>query len=79
MRKPLPTSIGFYSDWIEIYNGDNQEIYLGDLYLTDNYDIPDKWQLPGINLAPGGFVLFWADGNPASGNYHTSFQAFEGR
>ena len=73
-EKTIADDHGFYSDWIEIYNGDNSEIYLGDLYLTDNYDIPDKWQLPAINLAPGGFVLFWADGNTAYGDYHTSFK-----
>jgi hypothetical protein len=73
-EKTVADEHGFYSDWIEIFNGDNREIYLGDLYLTDNYDIPDKWQMPGISLAPGGFVLFWADGNTASGNYHTSFK-----
>jgi hypothetical protein len=66
--------LGNYSDWIEIYNGDNKEIYLGDLYLTDNYDVRDKWQLPGISLAPGGFALFWADGGSAPGDHHASFK-----
>jgi len=65
---------GNYSDWIEIYNGDNKEIYLGDLYLTDNFDNPGKWQLPGISLAPGGFALFWADGGTAPGDHHASFK-----
>ena len=65
---------GNYSDWIEIYNGDNKTVYLGDLYLTDNFSNPGKWQLPAISLDPGGFVLFWADGNSAPGDRHTSFK-----
>jgi hypothetical protein len=65
---------GNYSDWIEIYNGDNKAVYLGDLYLTDNFSNPGKWQLPAISLDPGGFALFWADGNSAPGDRHTSFK-----
>ncbi len=73
-EETVADELGNYSDWIEIYNGDNKTVFLGDLYLTDNFDNPDKWQLPAINLAPGGFALFWADGNIASGDHHTSFK-----
>lgn len=72
--KTVTDGHGNYSDWIEIYNGDNKDVYLGDMYLTDNFGIPDKWQLPAINIAPGGFALFWADGSPALGEYHASFK-----
>ena len=67
MRKLSLMSYGNYSDWIEIFNGDNKAVYLGDLYLTDNFSNPGKWQLPAISLDPGGFTLFWADGNSAPG------------
>jgi spore coat protein H len=65
---------GTYSDWIEIYNGDDKDVYLGDMYLTDNFDIRDKWQLPGISLSPGEFALLWADGNTVPGDHHASFK-----
>lgn len=65
---------GNYSDWIEIYNGDDEGIFLGTMYLTDNFNIPDKWRLPDFVLPPGGFMLFWADGTPSLGMRHTSFK-----
>lgn len=65
---------GNFSDWIEIYNGDDESVFLGEMFLTDNFNIPDKWQLPGFILPPGGFMVFWADGTPTLGMRHTSFK-----
>ncbi|MFH0999538.1 MAG: T9SS type A sorting domain-containing protein, partial [Bacteroidota bacterium] len=65
---------GNSSDWIEIYNAEEQSVYLGDMYLTDNLNIPNKWQMPDIYINPGGFELFWASGDSNSGPYHTNFK-----
>jgi hypothetical protein len=65
---------GNYSDWIEIYNGSDNDIWLGDLYLTDNLNSPSKWLMPDFTLAAGGFILFWADGIPDNGEFHTNFK-----
>ena len=65
---------GFYSDWIEIYNGDTEGVFLGDLYLTDNFSTPDKWRMPDMVLPAGGFILIWADGTPSLGEMHASFK-----
>ena len=65
---------GNYSDWIEIYNGSDDDIWLGNLYLTDNLGTPNKWLMPDFTLASDGFVLFWADGNPGNGEFHTNFK-----
>lgn len=65
---------GNYGDWIEIYNGSDDNIWLGNLYLTDNLGTPNKWQMPDITLASGGFKLFWADGKPENGDFHTNFK-----
>ena len=65
---------GNYGDWIELYNGGSVSIWLGDKYLTDNLGSPGKWQMPDHSLAAGEFVLFWADGNPNAGDFHTNFK-----
>ncbi len=65
---------GNYCDWIEIYSGDDEGVFLGDLFLTDNFNIPDKWQLPDVVLPAGGFIVLWADGTPSLGMRHTSFK-----
>ncbi len=63
-----------FDDWIEIYNDDNGPVWLGEKYLSDNIDNPDKWQLPDVTLEPGEFVLIWADDDPEQGAYHTNFK-----
>ncbi len=65
---------GNYPDWIEVYNGDNQAVWLGDKFLTDNLDNTDKWLMPDMELDAGDFALFWADGKPDLGPYHTNFK-----
>lgn len=65
---------GNSSDWIEVYNADNSPVYLGDKYLTDNISDESKWRMPSMTLAPGDFVLFWADGDVDEGTKHTNFK-----
>ena len=69
---------GDFGDWIEVYNDESHDVYLGDKYLSDNIDDPNKWQMPNINLAPGGFALFWADGETGKGPMHTNFKLKSG-
>ncbi len=65
---------GNYSDWIEVYNGDSEPVFLGDFYLTDNFDSPTKWQMPAVSIPVNGFELFWADGDPSLGSHHANFK-----
>ena len=52
-----------YSDWIEIYNGGNEEANLKGCYLTDDpSDSAKFWIRQDIVLAPGEYLVFWADG-----------------
>jgi spore coat protein CotH len=65
---------GDYDDWIEVYNPEDETVWLGDKYLTDKLDKPDKWQMPDAYIEPGEFVLFWADDEPEQGLFHTNFK-----
>ncbi len=67
-------SYGEYDDWVEIFNGGAESVWLGDKYLSDDYTVPNKWQMPDIEIFPGEFKLFWCDGQSYQGEFHTSFK-----
>ena len=64
---------GDYDDWVELYNGDTTAIWLGNKFMTDNLNTPDKFALPDCTLSPGEFILFWADNDTIQGSTHTNF------
>lgn len=52
-----------YSDWIELYNGEDFELDLGGYYITDDLENPLKWEIPSETIIQAkGFIRFWADG-----------------
>jgi len=62
-------------DWFEIYNGNEETVFIGGLYLTDNPEDLQKWQITnGTLIEPNGFEMIWADGQPEQGGLHTSFK-----
>ena len=70
---------GDFDDWIEIYNPRDYPIDMGRWYLTDDLAEPDAWRVPhndpdATTIAPGGFLLIWADGEPGEGILHASFR-----
>jgi len=65
---------GEYDDWIEIFNGDSDPVWLGDKYLSDNISNESKWRLPDVTLQPGAFLLIWADNQPGQGPEHTTYK-----
>ena len=70
---------GAFEDWIELYNRGSEAIDLGDYFLTDNFNIPGKWQLPKTTLAAGDYLLVWADNDPEDGvDNHASFKLSAG-
>ena len=75
---PFPDPQGQYDDWIELYNPSSTPIDAGGLYLTDDPEVPTKWQIPtgnrSITTIPAwGFLLVWADGDTQDSGLHTSF------
>lgn len=65
---------GEFDDWIEIYNADENSINLEHLYISDNPNIPNKWQLPSLILQPDNYLVIWADNDESQGNLHANFK-----
>jgi len=65
---------GEFDDWIELYNPTNTPVFLGNYFLSDNPDKPDKWRLPETFLTPNAYLLVWADKDEAQGNTHANFK-----
>lgn len=65
---------GEYEDWIELWNAGENPINLNGMYLSDDPDMPNKWMCPDITIAPGEFLLFWADNDEEQGETHMNFK-----
>ena len=65
---------GGYDDWLELFNAGNESVFLGDKYLTDDAGDPFQWKLPNSWLAPGEFLLIWADDEGQQGLLHANFK-----
>lgn len=66
-----------YEDWLELYNTSSASVDLGGYYLSDNVDVPKKWEIPAGTVIPGnGFLKFWLSGrDTVSGeSFHTNFK-----
>lgn len=78
-KKTIADEYDEFDDWIEIFNGSAQSIWLGDKYLTDNLSKPTKWAFPDISIGPGSYLLIWADGQPEQGALHATFKLDKAR
>ncbi|MGE5293755.1 MAG: lamin tail domain-containing protein [Solirubrobacterales bacterium] len=61
---------GEFDDWVELYNTGDTSVALGGMYLTDDPEVPTRWQIPqdspgATNLRPGGYLVIWLDGETA--------------
>ncbi len=62
-----------YSDWLEIYNGEDTTVVISGFYLTDNPEDPQKYKIPlNTKVRPGWRISFWADGRNTA--RHTNFK-----
>ena len=71
---------GNNDDWFELYNPGSNPVDLTDYYLTDNLANPNQYRIPsGYVIPPHGFLLVWADNQPAQnglspfGDLHVNF------
>ncbi|MGA1839686.1 MAG: carbohydrate-binding domain-containing protein [bacterium] len=70
-----PQETGSFEDWIEIYNPGSTNVNMGGMYLTDDPNKPDQWQIPaGVSIPAKGYLFFWADNDEDQGITHTNFK-----
>ncbi len=70
---------GEYEDWIELYNGGEEAVDVGGMYLTDDPGEPRKWRIPTgkpltTTIQPGKYLLIWADNDLTDSGLHANFE-----
>ncbi len=73
----LADADGDFSDWIEIQNTSSANVNLANWALTDSSGNPAEWLFPSTNIAPGGFMVVFADGKnrqTPGQELHTNFK-----
>ncbi|MEZ6317685.1 MAG: lamin tail domain-containing protein [Phycisphaerales bacterium] len=66
---------GQYEDFVELYNDEDVAVDVSGMYLTDDPAFPLQWQIPSGTVIPAkGFLLVWADNDPADGPLHATFK-----
>ncbi|MCQ2095691.1 MAG: CotH kinase family protein [Bacteroidaceae bacterium] len=65
-------------DWIELYNTTDEVVDIAGLYLSDNVDKPQKYQIPASSIStliePFGFKVVWCDKLEAISQLHADFK-----
>ncbi|MFT4638116.1 MAG: hypothetical protein ACI8T1_001434 [Verrucomicrobiales bacterium] len=72
---------GSSPDWLELHNDGAESVNLAGFFLTDDPEDLNKWELPSLDLAAGGFVVILASGDDLrdpAGELHTSFKMKNG-
>lgn len=75
----VPDPQGECDDWIELYNAGTVPIDAAGMYLTDDVSAPRRWRIPtgapaSTTIPARGYLLIWADNDPADGNLHAGFE-----
>ena len=65
-----------YSDWIELYNGNNFDINLSGYYLSDSEYETDLWKFPNIIIKSKSYLIIFASGKNRcdEDKCHTNFK-----
>ena len=74
-RSTLYDEDGQSSDWIEIFNPNQDAINLEGYFLTNNSNNLEKWRFPKISLDADGYLIVFASGKDRdNGELHTNFK-----
>lgn len=68
---------GNRSGWIELFNSAFAPLEISSVYITDDPNQPKKYPVPlgdvNTKIPKRQHVIFWADGEPSKGTFHTNF------
>lgn len=71
------------NDWIELYNNTDDEIDVAGMYISDNLNKPQKYQIPAASaveanystlIEPRGHLVIWCDKLDPLSQLHASFK-----
>jgi hypothetical protein len=68
---------GEFSDWIELYNSGDYVVDLEGYGISDSPDVPFRWVVPRVQMAPEQFLVVWASGKNRRNSQsalHTNFR-----
>ncbi len=68
---------GQYSAWVELFNSTFGPLEISSVFLTNDPACPTLYPVPlgdvNTEIPTRQHILFWADGQPNKGTFHTSF------
>ncbi|MCM1482698.1 MAG: OadG family protein [Muribaculaceae bacterium] len=74
---------GRHSAWIELFNSTFAPLEISSVYLTNDKSNPKKYPVPlgdvNTEIPSRQHVIFWTDGEPSKGTFHTSFTLTPGQ
>jgi CotH kinase protein/Lamin Tail Domain/Fn3 associated/Secretion system C-terminal sorting domain len=68
---------GDYSDWIEIYNGNQSSVNLNGYFISDDPSAPEKWCISNAIVEADSFLLIFASDKDRNGwpnQLHSNFR-----
>lgn len=68
---------GRHSAWIELFNSTFSPLEISSVYLTTDKSNPKMYPVPlgdvNTEIPARQHIIFWADGRPSDGTFHTNF------
>ena len=63
------------NDWVELYNTTSEDVDVAGMFLSDNPNKPQKYQIAGPSIIPAhGYLIIWCDKLETSTQLHASFK-----
>ena len=72
-----------HNDWIELYNSSSEEVDVAGMYISDNLNKPERFQIPEASavdarystiIPPHGYLVIWADKLDSDRQIHANFK-----